>query len=153
MRGSTVWEDELGTANPVATERLKLVASGQRWVIAVVLAQLALWVGWLLLALARKVNGDPEPAFVLSFLLGLVGAVCVFRLAHAVRGPGAAYLYGLAAVVPVLGLIVTLLINGYASDELKAHGIVPGFFGASDGTIEARTAADEWECRFEDEGW
>jgi hypothetical protein len=158
MRGATAWDEydaePAASASTGTRERLKLVAGAQRWVIAAVLAQLALWGCWFVLNASGKARGGPDQVYALSFVIGLGGAVCVFRLAHAVRGPIGGYLYGLAAIVPVIGLIVTLLVNGYASDELKKSGLTPGFFGVSDSSIDAlRTSEFDATADFADEGW
>lgn len=157
MRGATAWDEydaEPAASTASTRERLKRVASGQRWVIAAVLAQVALWGCWFVLTAFGKTRGGPEQVYPLSFVIGLGGAVCVFRLAHEVRGALGGYLYGLAAIVPVIGLIVTLLVNSYASEELKKHGLTPGFFGVSDSQIDtARTSDFDAADDFEDEGW
>lgn len=161
MRGATAWDEydaEPAASNASAStgtrERLKRVAGAQRWVIAAVLAQVALWGCWFVLTAFGKTRGGFEPVYPLSFVIGLGGAVCVFRLAHETLGALGGYLYGLAAVVPVIGLIVTLLVNSYASEELKKHGLTPGFFGVSDAHIDAvRTSEFDATADFEDEGW
>jgi hypothetical protein len=161
MRGATAWDEY--DADPAAStasgtrakrERLKRVAGAQRWVIAAVLAQVALWGCWFVLTAFGKTRGGPDGMYGISFVIGLGGAVCVFRLAHEVRGALGGYLYGIAAIVPIAGLIVTLLVNGYASDELKTHGLTPGFFGVSDAAIDnCRWVELDAVDDFEDEGW
>lgn len=157
MSGATAWDEYDAEPAPAASatrERLKRLAGGQRWVIAAVLAQVALWGCWFVLTAFGKTRGGPEQVYPLSFVIGLGGAVCVFRLAHETRGALGGYLYGIAAVVPVIGLIVTLLVNSYASEELKKHGLTPGFFGVNDAQIDAvRTSEFDAADDFEDEGW
>jgi hypothetical protein len=160
MRGATAWDEydaEPAASNVRGTratrERLKRVAGAQRWVIASVLAQVALWGCWFVLTAFGNTRGGPDQVYPLSFVIGLGGAVCVFRLAHETRGAVGGYLYGIAAIVPVIGLIVTLLVNSYASEELKRHGLTPGFFGVNDSQIDTVRTSEFDAADFEDEGW
>jgi hypothetical protein len=64
-------------------------------------------------------------------LTGVVGAAFVFLLAIKVYGKGVGVLLGLLSLVPFLGLVVLLIINGKATSILKQNGIEVGFFGAN----------------------
>ena len=63
-------------------------------------------------------------------IVGLIFIVFVFHLATKVYGVGLGVLLGLLTLVPFLGLIVLLVINGKATAVLKGYGIRAGFFGA-----------------------
>lgn len=142
-------DDEFGEGER-SVASLKRVARHQRALIAVVLAQLALWAGYLgLTVLSRGRNPGVEFAVLLTFVLGAAGAVYVFRLSWELRGGFAAVVFALATVPPCMGLIVLTLVNSYASAELKRHGIKVGVFGASERDVLARPSLYDDE----DAGW
>ncbi|QJW95488.1 hypothetical protein [Frigoriglobus tundricola] len=133
-----------------SADGLKRIARYQRWLIAVVLAQLALWLGFIALTLLNsgRAPGIDFPG-VLTLILGGVGGVFVFLLAWELRGAFAAVVFGLATLVPCIGLIVLTLVNGYASTELRKHGVKVGVFGAGLADIDSRESLYDDE----DAGW
>jgi hypothetical protein len=145
-----VFDDETGRPERSADE-LRRIARYQRWLIAVVLAQLALWGGFVALAaLGGRMGAAVRFPVVLTFALGAVGGVFVFLLSWELRGGLVAVTFGLATVVPLLGLLVLTLANSYASDELRRHGVRVGTFGAHlDDIDDRRSPYDEDE----DAGW
>jgi len=64
-------------------------------------------------------------------LVGIVGAVCVFLLAIKVYGTGLGILLGILSLVPCVGLVILLIVNGKATGVLKQNGIKVGFLGAN----------------------
>lgn len=68
-------------------------------------------------------------------LVGLVGAVFVFMLAIKVYGTGLGIVLGILSLVPCIGLIVLLVVNGKATGVLKQNGIKVGLLGANISTI------------------
>lgn len=77
---------------------------------------------------------------VLTVILGVVGGIFVFLLSWELRGPFAAVVFGLATAVPCMGLIILTLVNGYATTELRKHGVPVGMFGASLAAIDEPVA-------------
>lgn len=142
--------DESGWPAERSADGLKRIARYQRWLIAVVLAQLALWLGFIALTV---LNSGRAPVIylpgVLTLVLGGVGGIFVFLLAWELRGAFAAVVFGLATFVPCIGLIVLTLVNGYASAELRKHGVKVGVFGASLADIDLRESLYDDE----DAGW
>ena len=63
--------------------------------------------------------------------LGVVGTVFVFLLAIKVYSTGIGILLGILTLVPCLGLIVLLIVNGKATSILKQNGIKVGLLGAN----------------------
>jgi hypothetical protein len=49
-----------------------------------------------------------------------------------------------------MGLIILTLVNGYATTELKKHGVAVGVFGASLDAVEDRPSLYDAD---EDSGW
>lgn len=145
------WDEPDRAAGERSADELRRIVRYQRWLVAVVLAQLALWVGFIALTALSGGRGDGGVRFAmtLTFILGGVGGVFVFLLSYSLRGAFAAVVFGLATVVPCMGLIILTLVNGYASAELKKHGVKVGLFGASLEDVDKRpNPYDE-----EDAGW
>lgn len=143
-------DDEFGGPDERSADGLRRIVRYQRWLIAVVLAQLALWGGFIALLLLSK-GRDNEVQFPVIFtvILGVVGGVFVFLLSWELRGPFAATVFGLATVVPCMGLLILTLVNGYATTELRKHGVPVGVFGARLADIDDRPSPYEDE----DAGW
>ena len=63
--------------------------------------------------------------------VGLVGTVFVFLLAIKVYNIWVGVLLGILALVPCIGLLVLLVVNGKATSVLKQNGIKVGLLGAN----------------------
>lgn len=61
----------------------------------------------------------------------VVGMVFVFMLATKIYGTGMGVLLGLVTLIPLLGLIALVRVNGKATSVLKQHGIPVGLLGAT----------------------
>ena len=72
--------------------------------------------------------------------LGLVAAVFVFLLAIKVYGAASGILMGVLSLVPLLGLVILLLINGKATTVLKQNGFEVGLLGANLAEVKAAAA-------------
>jgi hypothetical protein len=73
-----------------------------------------------------------QPLIAIGVLfLGLVATVFVFLLAMKVYSPGVGILLGILTMVPCLGLITLLMVNGKATTILKQNGIRVGLLGAN----------------------
>lgn len=64
-------------------------------------------------------------------VVGLAGTVFVFLLAIKVYSTGVGVLLGILTLVPCIGLIVLLIVNGKATGILKQNGIKVGLLGAN----------------------
>lgn len=146
------FDDEFGRPTERSPDQLRRIVRYQRWLIAVVLAQLMLWLGFIglmVLVLGRDADDVVPLPVVLTLFLGVVGGIFVALTAWELRGAFAAVVFGLATLVPCMGLIVITLVNGYATTELKKHGIRVGIFGATMGDIDERSSLYDDE----DAGW
>lgn len=150
------WDDTDAPGAPAPAERtveeLQRVARYQRWIVSVVLAQLALWGGFVLLGLlGNRFSDSLRFPIVLTFVLGGVGAIYVFLLCWELkRGEIVALVLGAATIVPLMGLLVLTLVNGYATTELRKNGVRVGLFGAAQADVAARRSPFEED---EDAGW
>jgi hypothetical protein len=63
-------------------------------------------------------------------VLGIISTVCVFLLSTRVYSTGVGVTLAILTLVPLIGLIVLLIINGKATDILKKNGIHVGLLGA-----------------------
>lgn len=143
-------------AQPAArsADELRRIVRYQRWLIGVVLAQLALWGGFVLLGALSRGGFADEPRFavLLTFILGAVGAIYVFLLCWELkRGGVVAFMLGAATFVPCMGLLVLTLVHGYATTELRKHGVKVGPFGASLAAVDERRSL--YDDEDEDAGW
>jgi hypothetical protein len=64
-------------------------------------------------------------------LVGLVGTVFVFLLAVKVYSTGVGILLGILTLIPCVGLIALLVVNGKATNVLTQNGIKVGLLGAN----------------------
>jgi hypothetical protein len=141
------------SANPRRpSDELRRIARYQRWVIAVLFAQVALWAAYFALAAIRGgvVFEGRGVTFTLTFVLGGVGGIFAFLLYWTLRGPFAAIVMGLGAVVPCVGVVVLLAASAAATAALRTHGIPVGLLGANDRDITDDRALYEID---DDEGW
>ena len=64
-------------------------------------------------------------------VLGLAGTIFVFLLAMKVYNVALGILLGILALIPCIGLLVLLMVNGKATAILKQNGIKVGLMGAN----------------------
>ncbi|HEV3025680.1 MAG TPA: hypothetical protein VGX76_24575 [Pirellulales bacterium] len=107
-------------------EDLRKVAIYQKGIMICILLYLLAVVGQFLI---------PAPLrFVLALFaipVLITGAVFVFLLAMKVYETALGVLLGILALIPCLGLIVLLVVNGTATNMLRANGHKVGLLGAS----------------------
>ena len=66
---------------------------------------------------------------VLIVAANITACVFVFMLAIKIYGTGSGVLLGIGTLVPLVGLIVLLTVNGKATKILRNHNIRVGFLG------------------------
>lgn len=66
---------------------------------------------------------------IIPFLLATL--VFLFLLACKLYGVAKGVLLGILGLIPLVGLVVLLIVNGKATQVLRAHGLKVGFLGAS----------------------
>ena len=107
-------------------EDLRSVAKFQKGILVCILFQLVAIIGQLAL--------PPEIRLLISIavlVVGIVSSVFVFMLAIKVYGTALGVLLGVLSLVPCIGLIVLLIVNGKATGVLKQNGIKVGLLGAN----------------------
>jgi hypothetical protein len=111
-------------------EDLRSIAKSQKGILICILVYLIAVFGQFAL------SPELRPLVGIGVLLvGLVGAVFVFMLAIKVYGVGVGILFGILSLIPLIGLIVLLIVNGKATGILKQNGIHVGLLGANISTI------------------
>ncbi len=88
--GMAAWDESDRQGAGRSPEQLRRIIRYQRWLIAVVLGQLALWIGSIALTvIKRRADFDDGMNFpvLLTFILGCVGGIFVFLTAWELR-PG-----------------------------------------------------------------
>ncbi len=68
-------------------------------------------------------------------IVGLAGTVLVFMLAIKVYGTGFGIVLGILSLIPLVGLLILLVVNGKATGILKQNGIKVGLLGADTSAI------------------
>ncbi len=133
-------------------DELRRIVRYQRWIVAVVLAQIALWLGFVLLSWVRGDRPEAGLGFptVLTFILGGVGGIFAFLTYWSIRGPFAAIVMGLGSMPPCMGILVLMVVNSTATNVLKANGVRVRFFW---GALESDITDDHELDDEEDEGW
>jgi hypothetical protein len=122
----------LNYAPPVRND-IRTIAFRQKILMYCILAYLAL----IIARVFMMVNTGGAVPLPLSLLLGLAtlgvaltATVFVFMLSIALYNTGMGVLLGILALVPLLGLIILLIVNGKATTVLKQHGVKVGLMGA-----------------------
>jgi hypothetical protein len=117
--------------NSGSREDLRGVAKAQRGIMLSILAQIGLYVAnYFAVGLALRI--------ILALVIvavGITAAVFVFMLALRVYSTGVGILLGILALVPCLGLIILLIVNGKATNILRQNGIAVGLLGADPSTV------------------
>lgn len=105
---------------------LRSVATFQKIILICILAYFVLFVSQFALPVALRI-------FVAIPALGLMitSAVFVFLLSTKVYSLGLGLLLAFLTLIPLIGLIMLLIINGKATSILRAHDIPVGFLGAN----------------------
>lgn len=131
------------------SEELRRIARYQRWLMACVLTQLALWVGCAALSVSGRTFGlGDDFALALTVILGSAGGIYAFLIYWTVRDPLWAAVMGLASMPPFLGVLTLVAVNVTATRALTANGVAVGLFGA-----DADAIAGEFAWLGEDADW
>ena len=95
----------------------------------------------ILLYFAAVISQFVLPSEVMLFvaigmlIVGVAAAVFVFSLAIKVYGQGLGIVLGILSLIPCVGLIVLLIVNGKATGILKQNGVKVGLLGADAASI------------------
>ncbi len=105
-------------------EDLRSVAQYQKGIIFCILY-------YLIAVIGLAVPTPLRPIILLSLLVAvLVGTVFVFKLAIKIYSTRVGVLLGILTLIPCIGIIVLLVVNGKATGILKQNGIEVGLLGA-----------------------
>jgi hypothetical protein len=107
-------------------EDLRNVAKYQKGILVCILIYL--------IAVVFQFLIPPEMRLLLGLgvlVVGIAGTVFVFLLATKVYSTGTGVLLGILTLIPCIGLIVLLVINGKATGVLRKNGINVGLLGAN----------------------
>ena len=122
-------------------EHLRKVARYQRGVLLCILTQL-LTVG-VQVGLTVGLEPETQPPLqalflilnLLSIIVALLSMVFVFLLSAEVYNTVAGVALGILALIPCVGLVVLLVVNGKATAILRENGIKVGLLGADSSRI------------------
>ncbi len=123
-------EPQVVGVNSGSREDLRSVAKYQKGILVCILIYVIAMIGQFAIPVeARAILG------LGILVVGLVGTVFVFLLAIKVYNTVVGVLLGILTLVPCIGLIVLLVVNGKATAVLKQNGIKVGFLGANPSQI------------------
>jgi hypothetical protein len=118
-------------------QELYRVARYQRGVLLCLLAQILIWVGSVVLRVGQQTPDGEAAVLPVQLLLSLglivislVGVMFVFLLAINVYSTVVGVLLGILSLIPCLGLLILLIVNGKATSILRRNNIKIGFLGA-----------------------
>jgi hypothetical protein len=110
---------------------LRTVATRQKAMLLCLLGQITLFVLQFVLPAMRPLLG-------LAYLaVGITAAVFVFMLCLTVYNTTMGIILGILTLIPLIGLLVLLIVNGKATKLLQEHGIKVGLLGANASQIPA----------------
>ncbi|HEY1922303.1 MAG TPA: hypothetical protein VGG44_06020 [Tepidisphaeraceae bacterium] len=104
---------------------LRDIAGKQRAIILCILANL--------IAIVSQFMLPPAVRVIVALLIlgiGITATVFVFMLAMTIYSTAAGIALGILAIIPYIGLLPMLIVNGKATRILRQHGIKVGLLGA-----------------------
>ena len=110
---------------PVAGVDLRAIATRQKAIMYCILGYLALVV--------LQFAFPPDYRLIVGLAaaaVSITAAVFVFMLALSLYNTGTGVVLGILTLIPIVGLIVLLIINGKATTILRQHNIRVGLMGA-----------------------
>jgi hypothetical protein len=130
---------------PRPPRELRRIALYHRLVLACVVVQLGIWIGYTVAVstgLARDNGEGAVLALIWTAGVGLAGGLLVFRLTAESVGPVGGAVLGLLTAVPLLGLFLLTVASNRATAVLRANGVRVGLFGARTSDIREEAAFD-----------
>jgi hypothetical protein len=121
----------LNYAPPPPRNDLREIAVRQRAIMLCIL-------GYFVLMLCQFIPvSDPLRGLlvVAAIAVSITGMVFVIMLSIAVYNTGAGIALGICTLIPLVGLIILLIVNGRATSVLRQHGIHVGLMGANKSQI------------------
>ncbi|MBN9119473.1 MAG: hypothetical protein J0I06_10000 [Planctomycetes bacterium] len=122
--------EERGGRRRLSRETLRAIAGSQKAIILCILVYLCL------IPVQFAIPEESRIFLALALIpLGITATVFVFLLATKVYSTATGVILGILTLIPCIGLIVLLIINGKATSVLKENGVPVGFLGASSSDI------------------
>ncbi len=116
---------QLNYLTPTSGPNLRDIAGKQRAIILCILANIGV--------LCSQFMAPPavRPLIALLFLgVGITATIFVFMLALTMYSTGVGIVLGILTIIPYVGLLPLLIVNGKATGILRHHGIKVGLMGA-----------------------
>jgi hypothetical protein len=127
---SPMSEDRVVGVNSGSREDLRNVAKYQRGILFCILFNIIFILSRFFLPPGLQIL-----LYIAIGILDVAGTVFVFMLAMKVYSTGLGIVLGVLTLIPCVGLIVLLIVNGKATSVLQANGISVGLLGADPSTI------------------
>ena len=133
---NAIFDPKLKQMGGSTSAKIKQIAQEQKNLMYCILFYLAASIGSGVLN-ASAGPGPRNQSPIIGLIVGLVALVAiiaavvfVIRLAAKLYSTGTAIVYGILTIIPCVGLIIMLVVNGAATKLLKENGIKVGFMGA-----------------------
>jgi phage-related protein len=117
-----------GTASATQAD-LRGIAKNQRTIMLCLLFNISMYIFGMLVPRIGTVCGSA------ALICGVVASVFIFMLATKLYGLGLGIFMAILTLIPCLGLIALLIVNGKATNVLKGQGIRVGLLGANPSEI------------------
>jgi hypothetical protein len=112
---------------------LKKIATQQRAIMFCILGEFLLGIALMMFA---RTNPLLAMACALAYWAVVITAVVfIFMLSITLYNTATGVILGILVLIPLLGLIILLVVNGKATKTLRQHGIKVGLMGADPATI------------------
>ncbi len=119
-----------GKTGSWSKDELRNIAGFQKAVLFCILGQMATFL------LQTAIPQQIRPLGAVAYLIvSIVAVVFVFRLAMRLYSTATGVICGILTLIPCIGLIVLLMVNGKATRVLQDHGIKVGLLGAKSSDI------------------
>jgi hypothetical protein len=131
-------EDQVAGVLSGSLDDLRAVAKYQKGIIICILLYLVTLFGQFAVP-----EGFRGYVYWAAILVSVAGTAYVFLLCTKVYRPGVGVLIGLLALVPVIGVVVLLSVNGKATKILRQNGIRVGLLGADLSQVRLERSTSE----------
>jgi predicted RNA-binding Zn-ribbon protein involved in translation (DUF1610 family) len=133
---NAIFDPKLKQMGGGTSEKVKQIAREQKNLMYCILFYLIASIGSGVVNASAGPGPRNEPS-IIGLVVGLVALVAiiaavvfVIRLAAKLYSTGMAIVYGILTIIPCVGLIIMLVVNGAATKLLKENGVKVGFMGA-----------------------
>ena len=113
------------TEGTLSREQIRVIAGRQKMLCVCLLAYIIAFILFFV-----SPGGLTRVFGLIGFAASVAAMVCVFLLATKLYGTGLGIVLGILTLIPLVGVIILLIVNGKATGILRKHGVKVGLMGA-----------------------